>query len=66
MLQIKAEILKVLDGGAKMSADEIAKEIKLENETEIVFKLLSHLECNAQWNVVSEGVGFDRKFKKSK
>ena len=40
MLQIKAEILKVLDGGAKMSADEIAKEIKLENETEIVFKLL--------------------------
>ncbi len=66
ILQIKAQILKALDSGRAMSADELAAEIKLENEQEIIFKLLSHLECNPQWNVASEGCGFDRKFRKVK
>ena len=66
ILQIKAQILKALDSGKAMSADELAAEIKLENEQEIIFKLLSHLECNPQWNVASEGCGFDRKFRKVK
>lgn len=66
ILQIKADILKLLENGKEMSADEITSEIKLENEEEIVFKLLSHLECNSQWGVVSTGCGFDKKFKKVK
>ncbi len=66
ILQIKADILKLLENGAELSADEIAREIKLENEQEIVFKLLLHLECNAQWQIASVGSGFDKKFKKIK
>ena len=66
ILQIKAQILKALDSGKAMSADELAAEIKLENEQEIIFKLLSHLECNPQWKVSSDGCGFDRKFRKVK
>ena len=66
ILQIKAEILKLLEKGGELSADEIASEIKLENGQEIVFKLLSHLECNGQWGVKSRGCGFDKKFKKAK
>lgn len=66
ILQIKAAILAALEKGAEMTADEIAREIKLENEQEIVFKLLLHLECNAQWEIASTGSGFDKKFKKVK
>ncbi len=66
ILQIKADILKLLENGAEMSADEIAREIKLENEQEIVFKLLLHLECNQQWQIASVGSGFEKKFKKVK
>ena len=66
ILQIKSDILKVLENGSEMSAEEIANEIKLENEQEIVFKLLSHLECNCQWQIASVGSGFDKKFKKVK
>ena len=66
MLKIKADILKALESGREMTVDEIAREIKLENGQEIVFKLLSHLECNRQWGVESSGAGFEKKFKKTK
>ncbi len=64
ILQIKAQVLQALADGKEKSVDEIAEEIKLENEKEIIFKLLSHLECNPQWGVKSSGSGFDKKFKK--
>lgn len=66
ILEIKSKILQVLDNGKAMTADEIASEIKLENEQEIVFKLLLHLESNSQWSVSSQGCGFDKKFNKVK
>ena len=66
ILQIKAGILKALENGGEKTADEIAREIKLENDQEIVFKLLLHLESNAQWGVRSTGAGFGKKFQKVK
>ena len=64
ILQIKSAIMKALSDGREKSVDEIAEEIKLENEKEIIFKLLSHIESNPQWGVKSSGSGFDRKFRK--
>lgn len=49
------------------SVDEIAREINLENETELVFKVLIHLISNPSSGVkVASGSGFDRKFIKTK
>lgn len=64
ILQTKAKILEVLkSASAEMSIDEISKEINLENDKEIVFKLLSHLISNPQSRVkISSGGGFDAKF----
>lgn len=68
ILSINAKILSVLErANGAMSIDEIAEEIKLENDKEIVFKLLSHLISNEQFGVaVHSGSGFDAKFIKGK
>lgn len=66
ILEIKAKIMAALSDAEK-SVDEIAREINLENETELVFKVLIHLVSNPSNGVqVASGTGFDRKFIKSK
>lgn len=66
ILEIKAKIMAALSDSEK-SVDEIAREINLENETELVFKVLIHLVSNPSNGVqVASGTGFDRKFIKSK
>ncbi|PWM30091.1 MAG: glucose-6-phosphate isomerase [Verrucomicrobia bacterium] len=64
MLAIKAEIVAALESAKRaMSVDEIAKEIKLENDKETVFKLLMHLISNVQSSVSRQsGSGFEAKF----
>ena len=68
ILATKAKIIAALESsGKEMTADEIADEIKLENEKEIIFKLLIHLASNPQRGIkVSSGNGFDKKFIKAK
>ena len=66
ILEIKAKIMAALSDTEK-SVDEIAREINLENETELVFKVLIHLVSNPSNGVqVASGTSFDRKFIKSK
>ena len=65
ILAMKAKIMEKLSDTA-LSVDEIAREINLENEKEIVFKLLIHLASNPSSGVVSSGAGFDKKFIKIK
>ena len=65
ILAMKAKIMEKLSDTA-LSVDEIAREINLENEKEIVFKLLIHLASNPSTGVVSSGAGFDKKFIKIK
>lgn len=65
ILAIKAKIMGVLSD-KELSTDEIAAEISLEKEKEIVFKLLVHLASNPSTGVISSGKGFDKKFKKVK
>lgn len=62
ILAIKAKIMAALSSDEK-SIDEICSEINLENEKEIVFKLLVRLASNSQTGVVASGSGFDKKFK---
>ena len=63
ILEIKAKILAALSESQEKSVEEIAAEIKLENETELVFKVLVHLISNPLTGVkVASGSGFDRKF----
>ncbi|MDY5583906.1 MAG: glucose-6-phosphate isomerase [Candidatus Merdousia sp.] len=63
ILEIKAKILAALSESQEKSVEEIAAEIKLENETELVFKVLVHLISNPLTGVkVASGNGFDRKF----
>ncbi len=64
ILRIKKSVMDALSDGREKSVDEIAEEIKLENDKEIIFKLLSRIESNPQWGIKSSGSGFDRKFKK--
>ncbi len=67
ILEIKGKILSVLSESEGKTVDEIAREINLENETELVFKVLIHLISNPSSGVkVSSGAGFDRNFIKSK
>ncbi len=68
ILATKAKIIAALESsGKEMTADEIADEIKLENEKEIIFKLLIHLASNPQRGIkISSGNGFDKKFIKAK
>ena len=68
ILATKAKIIAALESsGKEMTEDEIADEIKLENEKEIIFKLLIHLASNPQRGIkVSSGNGFDKKFIKAK
>ena len=65
ILAVKAKIVAAL-ADREVSVDEIAREINLENEKEIVFKLLIHLASNPSTGVASSGVGFDKKFRKTK
>lgn len=76
ILSVKAQILKILADGNARTAEEVANEVdalmqtsgakKLENLRELVFKVLIHLASNPQWKIsVSDGDGFDRKFKKN-
>ncbi len=60
ILKIESQIIDIL-GNSKnpMSIDEIANEIKLENQKEIVFKLLTHLVANPCRGVkIASGSGF--------
>ena len=68
ILATKAKIIAALESsGKEMTADEIADEIKLENEKELIFKLLIHLASNPQRGIkISSGNGFDKKFIKAK
>ncbi len=63
ILEIKRKISEKLSSTPK-TADEIAKEINLENDTEIVFKVLKHLAVNSQNGVRASGSGFDSSFTK--
>ena len=65
ILAVKAKIVAALTE-KEASVDEIAREINLENEKEIVFKLLIHLASNPSTGVASSGAGFDKKFRKTK
>ena len=64
ILAVKAKIMSALSS-KELTVDEIAREINLENEKEIVFKLLIHLASNPSTGVIAAGCGFDRKFKKN-
>lgn len=64
ILAVKAKIMSALSS-KELTVDEIAREINLENEKEIVFKLLIHLASNPSTGVIASGCGFDRKFKKN-
>ncbi len=65
ILKAKARILEALSSGEAKNAEQIAREIMLEKETETVFKVLIHLASNPQNGVlVDSGSGFDRTFKK--
>lgn len=66
ILQKKVKIVQFLEENkGEFTAEEIAAKIGLENETEIVFKLLSNLAFNSAWGVkVSGGEGFEQKFTK--
>ena len=67
ILEIKQKILACLSTDKEKTVDEIAREINLENETELVFKVLIHLISNLSTGVkVASGTGFDRTFIKTK
>jgi len=68
ILNVERKILEALSTASKaLSIDEIAAEIKLENNKEIIFKLLNHLVANpCRGVVVVSGEGFAAKFKKEK
>ena len=64
---VKAMVFPVALSDKPKNVDEIAREIKLENETELVFKVLIHLASNASTGVsAASGTGFDRTFIKTK
>ncbi len=66
ILEIKSKIIKALESGQEMSLDEISSKICLENDKELVFKVLVHLISNPSSGVkLSSGAGFERKFIKS-
>ena len=67
ILEIKQKILNALSADKGKTVDEIACEINLENETELVFKVLIHLISNLSTGVkVASGTGFERTFIKTK
>ena len=67
ILEIKQKVLNALSTDKGKTVDEIASEINLENETELVFKVLIHLISNLSTGVkVASGTGFERTFIKTK
>jgi len=67
ILEIKQKILNALSTDKGKTVDEIACEINLENETELVVKVLIHLISNLSTGVkVASGTGFERTFIKTK
>ena len=67
ILEIKAKIIAAMEKGKEFTADELAREINLEKDKEIVFKLLSHLASNPQRGIrKASGKGFDITFIKEK